>query len=156
MLDEALAAGKTIVLTTHDLDQGLRAATRALILDRGNVVYDGSAKRYRCPRSLSPIHPAGKHEVKPVAAIVFKDIAIEYKNKEAFSSMLLFGLLVVVVFSFAFEGSDRKALAPGMLWVAYSFRRNPRTEQIPQHGSRQRLPAGTITLTSQPRRSLSG
>jgi heme ABC exporter ATP-binding subunit CcmA len=44
MLDEALAAGKTIVLTTHDLDQGLRAATRALILDRGNVVYDGSAK----------------------------------------------------------------------------------------------------------------
>jgi heme exporter protein A len=44
MLDEALAAGKTIVLTTHDLDQGLRAATRALILDRGNVVHDGSAK----------------------------------------------------------------------------------------------------------------
>jgi heme exporter protein B len=59
--------------------------------------------------------------VKPVAAIVFKDIAIEYKNKESFSSMLLFGLLVVVVFSFAFEGQNRKALAPGMLWVAYSF-----------------------------------
>jgi heme exporter protein B len=59
--------------------------------------------------------------MKPVAAIVFKDIAIEYKNKEAFSSTLLFGLLVVVVFSFAFEGQDRKALAPGMLWVAYSF-----------------------------------
>jgi heme exporter protein B len=59
--------------------------------------------------------------MKPVAAIVFKDIAIEYKNKEAFSSMLLFGLLVVVVFSFAFEGQDRKAVAPGMLWVAYSF-----------------------------------
>jgi heme exporter protein B len=59
--------------------------------------------------------------VKPVAAIVFKDVAIEYKNKEAFSSMLLFGLLVVVVFSFAFEGADRRTLAPGMLWVAYSF-----------------------------------
>lgn len=59
--------------------------------------------------------------MKPVAAIVFKDIAIEYKNKEAFSSTLLFGLLVVVVFSFAFEGQDRKAVAPGMLWVAYSF-----------------------------------
>ena len=59
--------------------------------------------------------------MRPVAAIVFKDIAIEYKNKEAFTSMLLFGLLVVVVFSFAFEGSDRRALAPGMLWVAYAF-----------------------------------
>jgi heme exporter protein B len=59
--------------------------------------------------------------VSPIAAIVFKDIAIEYKNKEAFSSMLLFGLLVVVIFSFAFEGQERKAVAPGMLWVAYSF-----------------------------------
>lgn len=59
--------------------------------------------------------------MNPVAAIVFKDIAIEYKNKEAFSSTLLFGLLIVVVFSFAFEGQDRKAVAPGMLWVAYSF-----------------------------------
>lgn len=59
--------------------------------------------------------------MKAIAAIVFKDIAIEYKNKEAFSSMLLFGLLVVVVFSFAFEGGDRTALAPGMLWVAYAF-----------------------------------
>ena len=59
--------------------------------------------------------------MSPIAAIVFKDIAIEYKNKEAFSSMLLFGLLVVVVFSFAFEGAERQMLAPGMLWVAYSF-----------------------------------
>lgn len=63
--------------------------------------------------------------MSPIAAIVFKDIAIEYKNKEAFSSMVLFGILVVVIFSFAFEGSDRRSLAtslaPGMLWVAYSF-----------------------------------
>jgi heme exporter protein B len=28
---------------------------------------------------------------------------------------------VVVVFSFAFEGAERQMLAPGMLWVAYSF-----------------------------------
>jgi heme exporter protein B len=59
--------------------------------------------------------------VSPIAAIVFKDIAIEYKNKEAFSSMVLFGILVVVIFSFAFEGADATSLAPGMLWVAYSF-----------------------------------
>jgi len=59
--------------------------------------------------------------LRPITAIVFKDVAIEYRNKEAFSSMLLFGLLVVVVFSFAFDGLDRRALAPGMLWVAYSF-----------------------------------
>src|SRR5207244_7280580 len=43
MLDEAAAAGKTIILTTHDLDQGLRGATRAVIVDRGKVVFSGSA-----------------------------------------------------------------------------------------------------------------
>jgi heme exporter protein B len=59
--------------------------------------------------------------MRPVTAIVFKDIAIEYRNKEAFTSMLLFGLLVIIVFSFAFEGVDRTTIAPGMLWVAYSF-----------------------------------
>jgi heme exporter protein A len=37
LLDEARAGGKTIILTTHDLEQGLRGATRAAIIDRGKV-----------------------------------------------------------------------------------------------------------------------
>jgi heme exporter protein A len=44
MLDEASAAGKTIILTTHDLEQGLRGATRAAIIDKGKVVFNGQAK----------------------------------------------------------------------------------------------------------------
>src|SRR5256885_4712327 len=44
MLDEARAVGKTIILTTHDLDQGLRGATRAVIIDRGKVVFTGASK----------------------------------------------------------------------------------------------------------------
>ena len=44
MLDEAAAAGKTIILTTHDLEQGLRGATRAVIIDRGKIVFSGRAK----------------------------------------------------------------------------------------------------------------
>lgn len=43
LLDEAVANGKTVVLTSHDLQQGLRAATRAVILDKGMVVHDGPA-----------------------------------------------------------------------------------------------------------------
>ena len=43
LLDEAVAAGKTVVLTSHDLHQGLRSATRAVILDKGAVVHDGPA-----------------------------------------------------------------------------------------------------------------
>lgn len=44
LLDEAASAGKTIILTTHDFDQGIRAATRAVIIDRGKVVLDSPAK----------------------------------------------------------------------------------------------------------------
>lgn len=44
MLDEAAAAGKTIILTTHDMEQGLRSATRAVIIDRGKIVFSGNGK----------------------------------------------------------------------------------------------------------------
>ena len=44
LLDEASRAGKTIILTTHDLDQGLRGATRTAIIDKGKVVFTGTAK----------------------------------------------------------------------------------------------------------------
>src|SRR4029079_19201027 len=38
ILDEFVAAGRTVLLTTHDLEQGLRGATRVVIMDRGKVV----------------------------------------------------------------------------------------------------------------------
>ncbi|HEY2379553.1 MAG TPA: heme ABC exporter ATP-binding protein CcmA [Terriglobia bacterium] len=44
ILDEAVAAGKTVILTTHDFDQGVRAATRAVIIDRGKVVCDAAPR----------------------------------------------------------------------------------------------------------------
>jgi len=59
--------------------------------------------------------------MKPVTAIVVKDIVIELRNKETISSMLLFGLLVIVIFNFAFASSGAGAVAPGVLCVAYSF-----------------------------------
>lgn len=59
----------------------------------------------------------------PVSAIVVKDIVIELRSKESLSSMMTFGLLVVVVFNFAFEptGAERELIAPGVLWIAFAF-----------------------------------
>jgi len=59
----------------------------------------------------------------PLAAIVFKDIVIEMRSKESISSMLMFGILVLVIFMFAFESSglDKSLIGPGELWAAYSF-----------------------------------
>ena len=61
--------------------------------------------------------------MKPIAAIVFKDIVIEMRSKESISSMLMFGILVLVIFIFAFEsrGVDKTMVGPGELWVAFSF-----------------------------------
>jgi heme exporter protein B len=61
--------------------------------------------------------------MKPITAIIVKDIVIEMRSKEAVSSMLMFGVLVLAIFNFAFEPSsvDRSLIAPGILWVAFSF-----------------------------------
>ena len=60
---------------------------------------------------------------KQVQAIIWKDIISEARTKEIFSSMLVFTLLVLVIFNFAFEpGADYMAkIVPGILWVAYTF-----------------------------------
>jgi len=42
-LDELVKSGRTVILTTHDLEQGLRAASRVLIMDRGKVVLSAEA-----------------------------------------------------------------------------------------------------------------
>jgi heme exporter protein B len=58
-----------------------------------------------------------------VAAIVAKDVTAELRTRETLSAMLVFALLVLVVFSFAFELRVDNVLqiAPGVLWVAFSF-----------------------------------
>ena len=60
--------------------------------------------------------------MKAVLAIIFKDIVIELRSKESISSMLMFGILVLVISMFAIDPSvDRLLVAPGTLWIAFSF-----------------------------------
>ena len=55
--------------------------------------------------------------------IARKDLRSEFRTKQMLNSMLIFALLVIVIFSFAFgpypENIDQ--LAPGILWVAFTF-----------------------------------
>ena len=61
--------------------------------------------------------------LRPVLAIVWKDILLELKTKDIVVSVLLFSLIVIVVFNFAIDPTpERVALvAPGILWVAFVF-----------------------------------
>lgn len=61
--------------------------------------------------------------MRSILAVLRKDVLVEFRNRESLSSMTMFGLLVVVIFNFAFEpsGAERIRIAPGILWVAFSF-----------------------------------
>ena len=56
-------------------------------------------------------------------ATLAKDIRLEWRSKDAINSMLFFGLLVVVVFSFSFDpiAEESRQIAGGLVWVAFLF-----------------------------------
>src|SRR5574341_673039 len=64
--------------------------------------------------------------------IAEKDLKAEFRTKQMLNSMMIFALLVIVIFSYAFgneasifiQGINKKIvdlLAPGMLWIAFTF-----------------------------------
>jgi heme exporter protein B len=56
-------------------------------------------------------------------ATLTKDLRLEWRSKDAINSMLFFSLLVVVIFSFAFEptAEESRKIAGGLVWVAFLF-----------------------------------
>ena len=60
---------------------------------------------------------------RKVLAITWKDVLSEMRSREIVFSVLVFVLLVIVIFNFAFTTSREILLliAPGMLWVTFSF-----------------------------------
>ena len=55
--------------------------------------------------------------------IARKDLAIEFRSRSAFLSALVFALLAIVIFYFAWDATAVAAidLAPGVLWVIFTF-----------------------------------
>lgn len=62
-----------------------------------------------------------------VGAVLRKDLLLEWRSREALTSMAFFALLVTVLFGFSFDAGriDRDVMAetlgPGLLWIAFSF-----------------------------------
>ena len=54
---------------------------------------------------------------------LLKDLRMEWRSKDAINSMLFFSLLVVVIFSFAFNpnAEESRRIAGGLIWVAFLF-----------------------------------
>ncbi len=64
-----------------------------------------------------------KETLGTIATMVWKDIVLEMRSRELVVSVVVFGFLVIIVFSFALDPSPGQArtLAPGILWVAFAF-----------------------------------
>ncbi len=58
-----------------------------------------------------------------VFAILAKDVLLELRTKDILVTTLVFGLLVIVVFSFALDPTPTMVatVAPGILWVSFTF-----------------------------------
>lgn len=60
---------------------------------------------------------------RKVGAILWKDLVCESRSKDMSTSMLVFSLMVVAIFNFAFElrVENVASVAPGVLWVTICF-----------------------------------
>src|SRR5712664_4252113 len=72
----------------------------------------------------APVRPPALPGVLRAAWLVTrKDLAIEFRTRTAFFSALVFALLGLTIFYFAWDATAVAAidLAPGVLWVIFTF-----------------------------------
>ncbi len=61
--------------------------------------------------------------LRSIAAIVWKDLAAEFRSRELIGAMLVFSALVILIFNFALEldARTRANVTSGVLWVTFAF-----------------------------------
>jgi len=61
--------------------------------------------------------------LRHAARVAWKDLRIELRSREIVYTMVFFGALLVVIYSFAFPNDARaiRGSVPGMLWVSLAF-----------------------------------
>jgi heme exporter protein B len=61
--------------------------------------------------------------LKAMTAVIWKDLAAEWRSREVISAMLVFAMLVIFIFNFALQldAGARATLTSGVLWVTFIF-----------------------------------
>ncbi|MBX7235782.1 MAG: heme exporter protein CcmB [Caldilineales bacterium] len=64
-----------------------------------------------------------KRYLQVLAAVLWKDVRIELRTKDMFTSMAVFAVLSLLILNFAFDlrVPNKSTVAPGVLWVAIAF-----------------------------------
>jgi len=76
-----------------------------------------------------------------VRAHLAKDLRLEWRSRDAINAMGFFAILVVVIFSFAFEPNtdESRRIAGGIIWVAILFATNVALNQSWMRATRHQL-----------------
>lgn len=75
-------------------------------------------------RRIADQHDTGLTSfIQTMNAIIWKDLAAEWRSRELLSAMLVFSLLVIFIFNFALEldPATRSSVTSGVLWVTFVF-----------------------------------
>lgn len=61
--------------------------------------------------------------LRSIGILIQKDLRAEWRSKEQLSALLVFGVLMLLVYNFAFPPGVRQVelLAPGILWTAFLY-----------------------------------
>src|SRR6202042_1725807 len=61
--------------------------------------------------------------VRAAGILLGKELRLEFRSRELLSATIIFALVVVVLFSFAFDptASESRRFVPGLLWIAFLF-----------------------------------
>ncbi|HSS95866.1 MAG TPA: heme exporter protein CcmB [Terriglobales bacterium] len=131
--------GRTIFVVTHQASLLDGVANAFVCIEDGKIRSldfhpTGNATLERTENKLAPggslPHPTfpvrQANEVslfKTTLIALRKDLRLEWRSKDAINSMLFFSLLVVVIFSFAFNptAEESRLIAGGLIWVSFLF-----------------------------------
>ncbi len=124
MLQEMRNRGRTVIMSTHQLREAMEAFdARHLHSARAGRVLGRSGRRKCSPIPAGSTGPTANNDL-PEANLDHRlqDLRSEIRTKEAFNTSIAFSMVILVLFSFAFDqAEDFQALLGGLLWLVYAF-----------------------------------
>src|SRR6201997_5769783 len=63
------------------------------------------------------------NSLRATSILLAKELRLEFRKRELLTATLVFALIIVVFFSFAFDPTpaDSRRYGPGLLWIAFLF-----------------------------------
>ena len=125
LLKAALAEGRTVIMSTHQLREALELATDVALINRGRLAFRGERTRGNVGRSGLAVSSLrrGMNFLRQAWAVAAKDLRSEVRSKETVNASLSFALVILLLFSFAFDpdAEQVRQISGGLLWLVFAF-----------------------------------